>query len=225
MEGSDPELLMPATFIDSDAPEIVARAAKITRGLDDERAKSVALFESVRDGIRYNPYSISLTADDYRASRVLASSSNWCVPKAILLTALARAAGITAAVGFSDVRNHLSTPKLMALMGSDLFSYHGYTAFWLGGQWVKATPAFNMEMCRRFAVQPLVFDGEHDTLFHEFDSNGQRHMEYVNDRGLFIDAPVAEILADVETRYPLFAKKIREGGLKDGGDDSKFTSA
>ena len=66
------------------------------------------------------------------------------MPKAALLAACARAAGIPARVGYADVKNHLTTPELTAKMGTDLFVFHGYTELLLDGKWVKATPAFNL---------------------------------------------------------------------------------
>ena len=77
-----------------------------------------------------------------------------------MLTAALRAAGIPAAVGFADVKNHLNSPKLADLMGTDLFIYHGYVALWLNGRMFKVTPAFNTELCERFGVRQLIFDGE-----------------------------------------------------------------
>ena len=65
-------------------------------------------------------------------------------------------------VGFADVRNHLCTPRLRALMGSDVFIYHGITELFLDGKWVKATPTFNIGLCERFGVIPLDFDGHAD---------------------------------------------------------------
>ena len=50
------------------------------------------LFAAVRDGVRYDPYRLDPRRAAFRASAVLASEANWCVPKAILLTAGARAA-------------------------------------------------------------------------------------------------------------------------------------
>ncbi|MBZ0215671.1 MAG: transglutaminase family protein [Fimbriimonadaceae bacterium] len=222
MDGHDPDFLKSCYFVESDAPAIRDKAMKIVAGLTTDKEKAIALFDMVRDQIRYDPYTISLTKDDYKATIVLARSSNWCVPKAILLTALARAAGIPAAVGFADVRNHLNTPKLQSLMGTDLFIYHGYTAFWLDERWVKATPAFNMEMCERFGVHPLIFDGDHEALFHEFNTDDERHMEYVNDRGLFVDAPVEKIIADTRNLYPSFAKAIEEETLGNKIHDTQF---
>ena len=121
------------------------------------------------------------------------------------------------------MRNHLNTPKLQELMGTDLFIYHGYVQLWLGGESYKVTPAFNIELCERFGVKPLVFDGYHDALFHEFDEQDQRHMEYVNDRGLYVDAPMAEFLTAFKETYPKLEEFNRVRISKDSsGYDSGF---
>jgi hypothetical protein len=87
-------------------------------------------------------------------------------------------------------------------MGGDVFYYHGYTEFSLGGRWVKATPAFDRALCERFGVRPLEFDGLADSLFHPYDASGRRHMEYVGERSPRADVPVAEIMATFERAYP-----------------------
>jgi hypothetical protein len=58
---------------------------------------------------------------------------------------------------------------------------------------VKATPAFNVELCHRFGVRPLEFDGRTDSIFHPFDGDGRRHMEYLADRGTRDDVPLEEL--------------------------------
>ncbi|HUZ19581.1 MAG TPA: transglutaminase-like domain-containing protein [Acidimicrobiales bacterium] len=188
-------------FVDSDHPRLVARARELTAGATSERERAVRLFYAVRDGLRYDPYSITTDPADYRASNVLGQTAAYCIPKAVLLTALARAAGIPARLGFADVRNHLASDKLLARLGSDLFVFHGYTEFWLAGTWVKATPAFNIELCRRFGVHPLEFDGRDDSLFHEFSVDGRRHMDYVASRGSYVDLPLTEIIEAFEREY------------------------
>ena len=72
------------------------------------------LFYAVRDGFRYDPYNVDHEPADFRASSVVVSPSNWCVPKSVLLTAAARSQGIPARLGFADVRNHLTSEKLKA---------------------------------------------------------------------------------------------------------------
>jgi hypothetical protein len=87
-------------------------------------------------------------------------------------------------------------------MKTDLFVWHGYTELWLDGAWVKATPAFNIELCDRFGLLPLEFDGRADSLYHPFDKAGQRHMEYVREHGSFDDMPLQRIVKDFDLHYP-----------------------
>lgn len=203
------DYLKPTSFVDSDSAPVCEFAASALRGFENASPteRAIRLFDTVRDSIKYDPFSVGTTPHDYRASTVAARPSNYCVPKAILLAAVLRAAGIPAAPGFADVRNHLNSAKLADLMGTDLFIYHGYVALWLDGKMFKVTPAFNTELCQRFGVRELVFDGKSDALFHEFDTRNRRHMEYVNDRGWFVDPPIAQLLSDMQATYPKLWEK------------------
>ncbi len=112
-------------FVEADHPDVVAFAERATAGATTDREKAVALYYAVRDGIRYDPYSMSADPETYRSSRVVQDGVAYCIPKAVLLAAAARAAGLTARLGFADVRNHLNSEKLRERMGaSDLFIWH-----------------------------------------------------------------------------------------------------
>ncbi len=195
-----PEHLQPTACIDSGHSAVQAFARQHAPGQSD-RERAVALYLAVRDGLRYDPYRIDLSEHGMRASTALAQGHGWCVPKAVLLAAACRAAGIPARLGFADVRNHLSTERMRQSMKTDLFIWHGYTDIWLDGRWVKATPAFNIELCERFGLLPLEFDGQNDSLYHPYDRTGQRHMEYVGQRGSFDDLPLAAIVQDFGRVY------------------------
>jgi hypothetical protein len=91
------------------------------------------------------------------------------------------------------------------MMGTDLFVFHGYTELWLDGQWLKATPAFNRSLCEKAGIRPLEFDGHADSVFHEFDVSGRRHMEYVHDHGIYADLRRDELLAAWRVHYKTFA--------------------
>jgi len=195
------EYLQPGRYVDSSHPKVVEFVRACAKGTD-AREKVVALYYAVRDGVRYNPFQ-NFTADEaYRASACLERNVGWCVSKAALLAACARVAGIPARVGFADVKNHLTTPELTAKMGTDLFVYHGYTELHIAGQWIKATPAFNLSLCTRFRVKPLEFDGAADSIFHPFDEDERRHMEYVRWRGEFADVPAEDIKRVFRETYP-----------------------
>ena len=195
-----PATLAPTALIDSDHPGVIAFSQQARGATPRERA--VELYYLVRDGFRYDPYHIDLSPAGMRASGVLENGYGWCVPKAALLAAVARAAGIPARVGYADVRNHLSTERLRAILQTDLYIWHGYTELWLDGRWVKATPAFNRQLCDRFGILPADWDGMADSLYHPYDREGRLHMEYVNQRGSFDDMPLAEIAADIVAKYP-----------------------
>ncbi|MBL8288807.1 MAG: transglutaminase family protein [Rubrivivax sp.] len=197
---ADPTLA-PAAFVDSDHPAVRAFAAAHAKGADT-RERVASLFLAVRDGFRYDPYRADLTPHGMRASTVLEVGHGWCVTKAALLAAACRSLGIPARLGFADVRNHLATERLRQLMQTDLFIWHGYTDIFIGSRWLKATPAFNIELCERFGLLPLEFDGTADSIYHPYDRAGQRHMEYVHQRGTFDDVPLARIQADFAALYP-----------------------
>jgi transglutaminase-like putative cysteine protease len=196
-----PATLAPSPLIDSDHPAVAAFAAAHAIGADD-RERAVALYLAVRDRFRYDPYRIDLSPAGMKASAVIAAGHGWCVPKAALLAAACRAAGIPARVGYADVRNHLSTERMRQTMQTDLFVWHGYTEVRLGDAWVKATPAFNIELCERFGLLPLDWDGRSDSLYHPFDKSGARHMEYVRQRGSFDEVPLAAIVQSFRETYP-----------------------
>jgi transglutaminase-like putative cysteine protease len=193
--------LDPGRYIDSAHPAIIAFSKAHLSG-DSPVEKAVSLYYAVRDAIPYNPFLDFSDARVFQASAVLEANQGFCIGKAALLSACARAAGIPARVGFADVKNHLTSPRLAETMGTDLFVYHGYSELHLEGRWVKATPAFNLSLCTRFRVRPLEFDGREDSIFHPFDADNRRHMEYVSDRGSRADVPVEEIQRAFRETYP-----------------------
>ena len=190
----DPLFLQSADFIDSDAVEIKNFAEETVRPSQSPQEKAVALYYRVRDGIRYTPYLDFSDPEMYRASSVLRNGYGFCISKASLLAACGRAVGIPSRVGFADVNNHLNTPRLREMNGGDLMRWHAFTEFFLKGVWVKSTPAFNLELCTRFRVNPLEFNGRDDSIFHPFDADQRKHMEYVHERGSFADVPFTAII-------------------------------
>lgn len=194
-------LTAPTQTIESTHPTVVDFAHQHSGGVGSDIEQAVRLYYAVRDVIRYNPYRIDLTIAGIKASTTLLNKRGWCVSKAILLAACCRSIGISARLGFADVRNHLSTAKLREKMGTDIFYWHGYTEILLAGKWVKATPAFNIKLCERFRLLPLEFDGQNDSLYHSYDTEGHRHMEYVEYRGVYSDLPLNDIIQTYQEKY------------------------
>lgn len=189
-------------FFDYDHPRLKAWIESQLEGVPDEPVEQIkALYLAVRDSISYNPYVFQTDPATFRASYALESGETYCIPKAVLLGAAARSIGIPSRLGLADVRNHLSSPKLIEWLRSDIFRMHGFIELYLNGKWVKATPAFNRQLCELMKVEPLEFDGVHDSVFQEYTEDGQAHMEYVNDHGVFDDLPHAFIVEGVRAAY------------------------
>lgn len=198
--------LRPTEFLDHEHPAVRTFVEEATAGAADDRERVARLFARVRDGIRYDATNFPLERDTYRASAVVGASSAFCVPKAVLLAAGARALGIPARLAFADVRNHLQTPRMREMMGTDLFLWHGYAELLVDGAWRKASPAFNAELCARFGVEALDFDGTADAILHPFSGDGSRYMEYVNERGSYEDLPFEEFMTGILEAYPSFRR-------------------
>lgn len=198
----DARALAATDFIDYQSETIQQTLRAHTHEGMSDAERAIALFTHVRDAVRYDPYRITLDPAHYKASRALEVGYGFCVPKAITYTALLRAAGIPALLGFADVTNHLSSEKLLAATRSDVFAYHGYSVVWLGGRWVKATPTFNRSLSERAGVPVLDFDGVNDALLSPYDNEGKLHMEYLVDRGWHHDFDLDAMIATFRELYP-----------------------
>lgn len=113
-------------FIESDHPTIVARAQAIVGAETDPVRRATALVRWVHAGMTPEP---TMTVPSAR--EVLRSMRGDCNEHAVLLAALARAAGIPARVAAGAV--HLD----------DGFYYHAWTELWLSGRWITADAVFD----------------------------------------------------------------------------------
>ena len=195
------QYVSPSPTIDFDNPLVADFAGSHAGRSRDRRGQAISLYYAVRDGIRYDPYLMNLSVEGLRASTTLKIGRGFCIPKAILLAACCRYHGIPARLGYADVRNHLSMARMREQMKTDVFYWHGYTSIFLDGKWLKATPAFNIELCEKFRLKPLEFDGLSDSIYHPFDLDGNRHMDYLRYRGEYADVPIDEIIETFLREY------------------------
>src|ERR1051326_131621 len=86
------EYLSPGRFVDSASPQIVAFARAASAGAKDAADAVLRLYGAVRDDILYDAYVDWTDPEVFRASAVLAKKRGFCVGKACLLAAAARAA-------------------------------------------------------------------------------------------------------------------------------------
>jgi transglutaminase-like putative cysteine protease len=202
------EYLKPTSIVDSDHPLVKDKAQEITKGQKEVIEKARSLFYFVRDHIRYNPYLPRYLPEHFRASNTLARGEGFCIQKASLLIALSRAVGIPARFHFVILRNHVLPEKIAELLVSNVIPDHGFVEFYLDGRWVGATPAFDLEMCQKYGIIPVEFDGRNEAKFHSHTQDGKLHIEYILDRGTYTDVPIEEIKEWVLPELKPEAKKL-----------------
>ncbi len=200
--------LSPTPFIQSDASEIIQLAASLKK--TNPVASAIALFNWVRDNVRYDPLTAADPREFYKATHILARKRGYCVQKAVLLATLGRAANIPTRLGFVDVVNHKLPEKLRKKMGTNLFVFHGYVEFFVDGKWIKATPAFDPGTTKKAGALLVTLDGVHDALLHPVDPQGQPHIEYVRSRGTYADLPFEEIQQVFLEVYPFMSELFYE---------------
>ena len=208
-EETNDKYLISTSILDSDNDAVKRFAEDATGNAVDPVEVAVKLYYAVRDKIWYDPYYPFYLHEHYRASNTLMSRRGFCIPKAALLCAVGRAKGIPTRIGFANVRNHLATKQLLEYMGTDIFAYHGFTEFYLEGKWVRATPAFNKELCHRHNVAPLEFNGREDSIFHTYNNENKPFMEYIEYLGTYEDVPVDVILDGWVKVYGMNHIKVR----------------
>lgn len=182
--------LGPTFFIDCNETIIKNKSRELTADIDESLEKAQRIFYFVRDNIRYNIYSPRSSDSDFKASFVLEEGEGYCVQKAVLLVALARAAGIPARLRFAEIRVLHTAQSIAEKRGSNVFPCHGLTDLYVNSRWVKATPTYDLEYCKKAGIEPVEFDGKSDALLPLFTLNGRPNIEYIQEHGFFDDLPL-----------------------------------
>jgi hypothetical protein len=110
------------------------------------------------------------------------------------MAALARATDIPSRLGYADIVNYMLPKKFVEARKSNLIICHGFTELYLNDKWIKVTPVFDLDMCQKYRIIPVDFDGVSDARFHPINQDGKPHIEYVRERGSYEDIPLDEIL-------------------------------
>ena len=208
MTGTEAQLRV-TEFLDHDTPEVAAFVERWAPD-GDPMTRALALYRAVRDRVAYEVFGADMSRDALRASQVAARGSGICLHKSVLYAATLRSIGVPSRLLLTDVRNHLSSPRLRELVGGDVFTFHCLTVVHNGQDWVRATPVFNKTLCRLYGMTPLDFDGVHDSVHHPYDLKGRKHMEFLREHGEFDDLPYDRVLTGLRAAHPaLFASPTR----------------
>jgi len=198
------QYLQPTEFLDFNRDRVKNKAHVITNALKTDKEKMIALFYWTRDNIKYNMYTYNPRIKaNLKASVTLRRRNGFCMSKAVLLSALARAVGIPARIRMVDIINHKISPKIVDLMKTSVFHCHGISEVLINGNWLKLTPVFDKNTALRAGFVPLIeFDGRHDALFETHDEHGNLFVEYVKDYGTFSELPIDQIVQIFAEKYP-----------------------
>jgi transglutaminase-like putative cysteine protease len=209
-------LLRPTEFLDHDSPEVRGFVNDVIVDKHiSAHEKIVKLYYAVRDEILYEVYGIDMSKNGMRASSIARAGQGFCLHKSILYAAAVRSVGVPSRIVFGDVRNHLASDRLKRLVGGEIF-FHALTSVYLDGKWMKATPVFNKLLCRLHGMRPLEFDGTADSIYHPFDREGNRHMEFLKMYGEFDDLPYDYVMDNMRKKHPSFLENsttVRGGSL------------
>jgi transglutaminase-like putative cysteine protease len=166
------------------------------------KEKTIGIYNKVRDYWKYDPYSISLSKETYKASSIAKKPTGNCVEKSILLIACLRALKIPARLHLGKVKNHVAVERLMEKFGSNELTPHGMVNVYLDNKWLKMSPAFNKSLCVKLKVEPLEFDGENNSFLQQYNNEGSLFMEYTEDYGHFEDVPLEFMTRNIKEHYP-----------------------
>ncbi|WP_436515841.1 transglutaminase-like domain-containing protein [Ekhidna sp. To15] len=202
----------PTYFFDYTNPTIQDLIEEFKNESQSQEEKAIGLYLKVRDGWRYNPYDIVFRKDALKASNIAQKSYGHCIDKSILYIAGLRGLGIPARLHLAKVKNHIAVERLTEKFGTNELTPHGMVDVFLNDRWVKATPAFNQELCKLTGVEPLEFDGKNDSIFQAFGTDGQEFMEYLEDYGSFEDVPLDFIESNMKENYPKLNSLLNEAG-------------
>ncbi|MEU8080286.1 transglutaminase-like domain-containing protein [Catellatospora citrea] len=210
-QAVDTALLQTTEFLDYDSDVVRDFVARALPGGGTDLTpieKAVALYYAVRDGIHYEVYGADLSRRGLQASATITRGTGFCVHKSIVYAAAVRSVGVPSRIYYGDVRNHLASPRLEELMGGNIFTFHSLTTVYLDGRWVRATPVFNKLLCHLYKIKPLEFDGRTDSMYHPYDEDGRRHMEFLHEHGEFDDVPYDMVVGGIRAAHPkLFASE------------------
>ena len=161
--------LKPTRYIDSDHPDIVAKATELTKDCETEVEKAKALYEYVRDSHNMEDMEYSLLA-----SKTLKNGGRGCFDSAVLLATLCRSVGIPARLHIQKVT--LKNRRQEKGEWVDSVFLHGIIGIYINGEWhLYDTDGFPWKWVFwardewRASEMPLEFYPDGNCLFRSID--------------------------------------------------------
>ena len=192
--------LAPTRYVESTHPAIVDLVDRLRVRELAPPARAATLFRFVRDEIRYE-FMAKLTPEEYLASHVLQEAKGFCVQKAVLLSALSRAAEVPCAIVLSDLLDHSLSQKIARALGTNVMFHHGLNAFYLDGRWLKVDASLSPDVTTRKGYRVVDFDGTREALLPETTLAGGPHATYERFHGAYAELPFDQMLNAFMSAY------------------------
>ena len=195
-------------YFDYDHETIQDHLDRFRGKVSNDQELAIELYNYVRENWIYSANYINCESELFKASVIAKRTHAHCIDKSILLASFLRAFGIPTKLQFAKVKNHIAAEHLEKKFGTNELTPHCMVNLKLGDKWLKVSPAFNASLCKKYNVAPLDFDGKNDSIFHEFDHDGNMFMEYLEDYGAFDDVPYSFIEQNLIDHYPSLENAI-----------------
>lgn len=147
-EYTDDPSLNATNLCDSENGEIKSLAAKLAEGCSDYGEITKAIFDFVRDQVKFE-------YDEYlvKASETLAKGHGICWNKALLMAALLRANNIPTKVACSELNREFLKPiKGDGYLEFDEIVPHYFNLVWLDGEWVAVDATIDIDSYKNIYV-------------------------------------------------------------------------
>ncbi len=201
------EFLTPTKLIDSSHPDILRKADELTSSTSQKEEMARHLFYFIRDEIPYE-FKATFEEKEYVASEILKAGRGFCTQKAILFCALARCIGIPAGITFFDIIDHTLPPYIVGILKTRTLFHHGVATLNLAGHWHRYDATLDVPLCSRKNRIPVGFSPDEDCLMKPETADGAKHIDYIQEYGLYSDISFQEIVAWFREDYPhLFSKQ------------------
>lgn len=91
-------------YFDYESDEIQELVSEYKSNSLSDKEKTKRLYLKVRDSWRYDPYNLSFSKENFKASKIAKKAKGHCIEKSILLIACLRALGIPARLHLGKVK-------------------------------------------------------------------------------------------------------------------------
>ena len=215
-------VLAATSVIDHRHPLVRETTRQLIDGQSTPADRVTTLFEWVRDEIAYDMAPDLRDRRSWRASDTIDRGWGFCQQKAVLLTAMARAAGVPAVVAYQSVIEHRLPDRFDVYLPEKRMRPHGLSAVWIDGRWQQLDPSLHREMCDRRGLQVVQWVPGEDALLPQLDRAGQPHCTIEEDLGMYDDLPdhiVGATMAHAFLHTEEFRSEVRGRGRSEFRSD------